>query len=82
MSVTDNVEFDGNTLSDPFCIAILIIDDAIFEAEEYFSVSLSCLSPIVTLDDASFSASVSITTTDLASPGIGVTPQHTQPCRL
>ena len=69
VSVTEDVVFDGNTFTDPFCVEIPIIDDAIFEPVEHFSVSLSSSSPTVTLDDASISATVSITSPHTSTTG-------------
>lgn len=64
-----DVVFDGNTFCDPFCIELPIIYDTVAEPVEHFLVSLSCSSPMVTLDEESFTARVSITSPATISPG-------------
>ena len=71
-SAAEDVVFDGNTFNDPFCIEISIIDDAIYEPVEQFSLVLSSSSPTVTLDEVTLSATVSITNTDIAYAGIHI----------
>lgn len=61
--------FDGNTVNETLCIDIPIIDDAHFEPMEQFSVSLSCSSSTVTLDEITMLATVSIDTTNIIFSG-------------
>ena len=55
--------FDGNTFQELLCIIIPIANDVFFEPVEHFSVTLSCPSNNVMLDEVNTSATIFIKST-------------------